>query len=202
MKLVIATRNRGKAKEIAAMLEGAGVEAVSLNEYPSLALPPETGRSFRENALLKARFVAEATGLPALSDDSGLEVDALSGAPGVFSARYAGEGATDADNCAKLLAALEGVPEDKRTARFRCAVAFVEPGNTEEVFEGEFEGKIAAEPRGRGGFGYDPVFIVPGTGLTVAELKPGEKDRISHRAMALSAFREFLCARQSRRKEE
>ncbi|MBW7957621.1 MAG: XTP/dITP diphosphatase [Deltaproteobacteria bacterium] len=192
MKLVIATRNRGKAAEIAGLLEGTGVEVVTLNEYPSLVLPPETGDSFRENALIKARFVAEATGLPALSDDSGLEVDALSGAPGVFSARYAGEGATDADNYVKLLAALEGVPEGKRTARFRCAAAFVEPGKGEEVFEGEFEGEISTEPRGSGGFGYDPVFVVPGRGLTVAELPPGEKDRISHRAKALRAFRDFL----------
>ncbi len=200
MKLVIATRNRGKAGEIAALLEGTGAEAVTLNEYPFLVLPPETGRSFRENALIKARFVSEAAGLPALADDSGLEVDALSGAPGIFSARYAGEGATDEENYRKLLSALKGVPEGQRTARFRCAVAFAEPGIGEEVFEGEFEGAIAAEPRGSGGFGYDPVFIVPGTGLTVAELPPGEKDKISHRARALSAFREFLSERRLRRK--
>lgn len=195
MKLVVATRNRGKAKEISAMLEGTGVEAVTLNEYPSLILPPETGRSFRENALIKALFVADATGLPALADDSGLEVESLGGAPGVFSARYAGESASDRENCLKLLSALEGVPAGKRGARFRCAVAFVEPGRGEEVFEGEFEGEIAAGPRGSGGFGYDPVFVVPGRGLTVAELPPGEKDRISHRARALSAFKAFLAGR-------
>ncbi len=199
MKLVIATRNTGKAGEMAALLEGTGTEAITLNDYPSLVLPPETGASFRDNALIKARFVAEATGLPALADDSGLEVDALSGAPGVLSARYAGVNATDKENYRKLLCALEGVPEGKRTARFRCALAFVAPGKVEEIFEGEFEGDISTEPRGSGGFGYDPVFIVPGRGLTVAELPPGEKGKISHRAKALMAFKAYLAGRDGER---
>lgn len=192
MKVVLATKNAGKAAEIGRMLEGSGVEIVSLEGFPGVLLPPETGATMRENALLKARAVHEATGLPALADDSGLEVDSLGGAPGVFSARYSGEGATDERNWRKLLAALEGVPPEMRTARFRCALALVGFDEQEHVFEGVFEGAISDAPRGTNGFGYDPVFIASGTGRTAAELAPDEKNRISHRARALDALKAFL----------
>jgi len=194
MKVVLATKNAGKAAEIGRMLEGSGVEIVSLEGFPGVLLPPETGATMRENALLKARAVHEATGLPALADDSGLEVDSLGGAPGVFSARYSGEGATDERNWRKLLAALEGVPPEMRTARFRCALALVGFDEQEHVFEGVFEGAISDAPRGTNGFGYDPVFIASGTGRTAAELAPDEKNRISHRARALDALKAFLSA--------
>lgn len=192
MKVVLATKNAGKAAEIGRMLEGSGVEIVSLEGFPGVLLPPETGATMRENALLKARAVHMATGLPALADDSGLEVDSLGGAPGVFSARYSGEGATDERNWRKLLAELEGVPPEMRTARFRCALALVGFDEQEHVFEGVFEGAISDAPRGTNGFGYDPVFIASGTGRTAAELAPVEKNRISHRARALDALKAFL----------
>lgn len=192
MKVVLATKNAGKAAEIGRMLEGSGVEIVSLEGFPGVLLPPETGATMRENALLKARAVHMATGLPALADDSGLEVDSLGGAPGVFSARYSGEGATDERNWRKLLAELEGVPPEMRTARFRCALALVGFDEKEHVFEGVFEGAISDAPRGTNGFGYDPVFIASGTGRTAAELAPDEKNRISHRARALDALKAFL----------
>lgn len=185
MKAVLASTNRGKAKEIGEMLKDIGVEIVALDEYPALKLPPETGETFIENALLKARHVAQETGMTALADDSGLEVDYLSGRPGVRSARYAGEGATDEENYKKLLAELEGVPREKRGARFRCALALVSPGGREEVSEGVFEGFITEAPRGGNGFGYDPVFLVPEKGLTAAELSPEQKNSMSHRAKAL-----------------
>ncbi len=192
MKLILATRNRSKVKEIEDMLASESVEVLSLDAYPTLKLPPETGSTFKENALIKARFVAGATGIAALSDDSGLEVDALDGAPGVFSARYAGEGATDEDNWRKLLEELKGV--SARSARFRCVMAFVIPGEggSERSFDGVFEGSIATSPAGAGGFGYDPVFNVADTDRTAAELTSREKNAISHRAGALKAFKSWL----------
>ncbi len=195
MKVVLATKNAGKAREIGRMLEGTGVEIVSLEGFAGIALPPETGATMRENALLKARAVYRATGLPALADDSGLEVDFLGGAPGVYSARYSGENATDEENWRKLLAELEGVPSGKRTARFRCALALVGFDGSEHLFEGVFEGVIAEAPRGTNGFGYDPVFMASGTGKTAAELTPEEKNRVSHRARAIEALKIFLSAR-------
>lgn len=192
MKIVLATRNRGKAEEIKHILKGLGVEILTLDEYPSLELPPEAGLTFRDNALGKARFVALKTGLPALADDSGLEVDSISGAPGVFSARYAGTGASDEDNYRKLLGELAGVPEDRRTARFRCVVAFAEPGGGEASFEGSLGGVISTEPKGKNGFGYDPVFYLPEKKKTVAELSPDEKNVISHRAKALEKLKIWL----------
>ena len=199
MKMVIATKNRGKAREIADILKGLPIEIVTLEESPAIVLPPETGETFRENARAKARAVAEVTGLPALADDSGLEVDALEGRPGVRSARYAGENATDRENYELLLRELKGVPLHERGGRFRCALAYAELEGIDEIFEGSFEGVIAESPEGEGGFGYDPVFIVPEKGVTVAELGPGEKDKISHRAKALFLFREFLIARQKKK---
>ncbi|OGP96002.1 MAG: non-canonical purine NTP pyrophosphatase, RdgB/HAM1 family [Deltaproteobacteria bacterium RBG_19FT_COMBO_56_10] len=196
MKVVLATKNAGKAKEIGRMLEGSGVEIISLEGFPEVELPPETGKTMKENALLKARAAAGATGLPALADDSGLEVDFLGGAPGVYSARYSGEKATDEENWKKLLRELEGVPAEKRAARFRCAIALVGFDAEEHLFEGVFEGLIAEAPRGTGGFGYDPVFFVPEAGRTAAELAPDEKNRISHRARALDALKAFLSTRK------
>ena len=196
MKVVLATKNAGKAKEIGRILEGSGVEIISLEGFPGVELPPETGKTMDENALLKARAVSKATGLPALADDSGLEVDFLNGAPGVYSARYSGEKATDEENWKKLLRELEGVEVEKRTARFRCAIALVGFDAEEHLFEGVFEGLIAEAPRGTGGFGYDPVFIALDTGRTAAELAPEEKNRISHRANALEALKAFLATRK------
>ena len=196
MKVVLATKNAGKAMEIGRMLEGSGVEIISLEGFPEVELPPETGKTMKENALLKARAAAGATGLPALADDSGLEVDFLGGAPGVYSARYSGEKATDEENWKKLLRELEGVPAEKRAARFRCAIALVGFDAEEHLFEGVFEGLIAEAPRGTGGFGYDPVFFVPEAGRTAAELAPDEKNRISHRARAIDVLKAFLSTRK------
>ncbi|MEE9614170.1 MAG: XTP/dITP diphosphatase [Thermodesulfobacteriota bacterium] len=192
MKIVLASTNKGKIEEIRGLLQGLPVEVLTLDEFPEIELPPETGSSFKDNALVKARFVAEKTGCTALADDSGLQVEALGGRPGVRSARYAGEGATDRENNAKLLVALKDVPPGKRGARFVCAVALVEPSGAEETFEGQFEGEIGFEPRGEDGFGYDPIFMLSERGRTVAELPPGEKNRISHRAEALAKLRERL----------
>lgn len=196
MKVVLATKNIGKAKEIGRILEGSGVEIISLEGFPSVELPPETGKTMDENALLKARAISKATGLPALADDSGLEVDFLGGAPGVYSARYSGEKATDEENWKKLLRELEGVGGEKRGARFRCALALVGFDENEYLFEGVFEGVIAEAPRGANGFGYDPVFIATGTGRTAAELAPEEKNRISHRARAIEDLKAFLASRK------
>lgn len=192
MEIVIATKNRGKASEIREILKGLDVKLLTLEDFPGLDLPPEGTGTFMENALAKARFVSVAAKRPALADDSGIEVDFLRGRPGVLSARFAGEGASDEENYRKLLKELEGAPPDQRRARFRCAMAFVEPGGGEHVFEGVFEGSIAAAPRGVHGFGYDPVFLVPGEARTAAELAPEEKNSISHRARALAEFRKWL----------
>ncbi len=191
-KILLATANRGKIKEIKHILEGLDLEIVTLDDYPGLSLPPEEGATFRENALIKARGAALKTGVAVLADDSGLEVDFLGGRPGIRSARYAGAGASDKENWLKLLKELEGVPEEKRRARFRCAVALVWPDGGEEVFEGSFEGVILGEPRGGHGFGYDPVFFVPGMGKTAAELTPNEKNSVSHRAKALEKLKNRL----------
>jgi XTP/dITP diphosphohydrolase len=191
MELVVATRNPGKLREVAAILSelGQAVRIRSLAEFPNAPETPETDRTFEENAIQKARAAALATGLPALADDSGLEVDALGGAPGVHSRRAAGEGASDADRIAWLLERLEGVPPDRRTARFRSVVALALPspdGTVQvETFHGSVEGRILDAPRGSGGFGYDPVFLVVELGRSMAELSLEEKNRVSHRARAL-----------------
>lgn len=184
-RLVLATSNLGKAKEIQAALPEVLVE--TLRDHPSLILPEETGATFAENAVLKAVHAAQVLGLPALADDSGLVVDALSGAPGVHSARYAP--GSDADRSAKLLVALHGVPDHARAARFVCALAWVVPGAPPVVVEGKVEGRIGHTPRGAGGFGYDPVFLVgPDHQRTMAELPVEEKNRVSHRGNALLAL--------------
>jgi XTP/dITP diphosphohydrolase len=154
----------------------------------------ETGLTFVENAILKARNAARHTGLPALADDSGIEVDALNGAPGIYSARYAGPGATDEENLLKLLAALEGLPEDRRGARFQCVIAYLRHAEdpTPLICQGTWEGRILAAPRGANGFGYDPVFFVPEEGVSSAELAPEIKNRLSHRGQALRRLLEGL----------
>ncbi len=192
-KLVLATANQGKKKEIQVLLAGSGVELVSLLEYPQLILPEETGNTFVANARLKARFVVEATGHWALSDDSGLVVDALSGAPGVHSARYAGSQASDAENNLKLLQALAEVPDGQRGAAFVCVIVLASPSGEEFVFEGSCRGRIGRQLSGTGGFGYDPLFLVAmDYRLSMAQLSPAEKSAISHRGQALRKLRQWL----------
>jgi XTP/dITP diphosphohydrolase len=198
MKVVLATTNRGKVREIKKMLSGLGLELYTLEDFPGVVLPPEDGNTFEENARRKAMSAASQTGLPALADDSGLEVDALSGAPGVRSARYAGPGAGDMDNVEKLLTRLEGVPAEKRTARFVCVAAYAGAGGEVRTFTGRLEGRISTEPAGRGGFGYDPVFFVPALGRTAAELTAKEKNRISHRGKAFGDLRAWIETRSGR----
>lgn len=169
-----------------------GVAIRSLEEYPDLPEIVEDGTSFLENALKKARTVAEFTGEIALADDSGLEVDALNGAPGIYSSRYAGDGANDADNIRKLLADLKGVPPAERGAAFRCALVLCRPNGHYEAFDGRWAGTITEEPAGEGGFGYDPVFFLPELGVTVAQLSRDVKNRLSHRAQAFAKLRVWL----------
>ena len=195
MKLLFATRNQGKLRELRALLADLdGLQLLCLDDLPQDVDVEETGASFAENAQIKAQAAMRATGLPALADDSGLEVDALSGAPGVHSARYAGPGATDGQRNDKLLRELADVPADRRTARFRCAVAFVHPAQPGlvQVREAACEGTILTAPRGAGGFGYDPLFYVPQLGQTFAEAPPEAKNRLSHRGQAMRKLAQLL----------
>ena len=192
-RVVLATGNAGKQRELAALLAPRGFELI-LQTTLGIESAEETGDTFTANALLKARHASAAAGLPALSDDSGLEVDALDGRPGVWSARYAGPDATDAANNARLLAELSGVPVPARTARYRCVIAFVRSADDGAplLAEGSWEGVIGTEPRGSGGFGYDPLFLPEGCACTAAELPAEQKNAISHRAAALKALLELL----------
>ena len=187
--IVLATKNEGKARELALLLEGLARRVESLAAHPGVALPPETGKTYRENALSKARAVNRALGVPALADDSGIEVDALGGAPGPNSARYAGPDASDFEKIEKLLRKLAVVPQGKRAARFRCVLALARGAGNEVVVEGVCEGRILELPRGAGGFGYDPIFLPHGEARTFAELPADLKNRISHRARAARALR-------------
>ena len=194
MKIVIATRNRHKAVELQTLLHGAGYDAVQLDEIdPDNKIPEveETGTTFKENALLKAQAIAKATGLPAIGDDTGLEVDALGGAPGIFSARYAGENCTYEDNVKKLLRELSDVADDRRTARFKTVAVYVHK-ETELSAEGVVEGVITEKEEGVGGFGYDPVFSVLNMKKTYAQLADEEKNRVSHRGKAIRSLIEKL----------
>jgi XTP/dITP diphosphohydrolase len=184
-EIVVATGNKGKVAEIAAALAAQSVKVLSLANLGDIPEAVESGDTFEANAVLKATHYSLCTGKPCLADDSGLEVDALGGAPGVYSARYAGENAGDADNNRKLLAELECVPKAERTARFRCVLAYVDPDGTLLTAQGTCEGVILGEPRGQGGFGYDPLFYVPELGKTLAELALAEKNAVSHRGQAL-----------------
>lgn len=196
VRLVLATTNRGKIAELDRLLSGHGVEVVSARDLGFDQEVPETGETFADNALLKARAVSRALDLPALADDSGLVVEALVGRPGVYSARYAGPEADDAANNAKLLAEMAGVPPERRGAAFVCAMCCALPGGGLRTSEGRLAGRIALAPRGEHGFGYDPVFELPGRGLTVAQLSTEEKNAISHRGQALARMaaqlRDFL----------
>jgi len=195
--LVMATRNPGKIRELAALLADYGVKLLSLADFPRLPEIPEEGATFAENAAAKARAVARLTGHPALADDSGLMVDALNSAPGVFSARYAQDRTaatppTDADNWGKLLDELKDVPMGERGARFVCELALATPDGQLLTARGECAGVIAIKPQGYTGFGYDPVFWVPEYAATMAQLGPEIKNQISHRAKALAAFKKIL----------
>lgn len=191
-RVVLATRNPGKAHELEILLRGIAETIETLERHPGVVLPPEGEGSYAENALAKARAVSMALGVAAIGDDSGLEVDALGGAPGIVSARFAGEGAGDLANNALLLERLAGVPSERRTARFRCALALGGPGASEVCVEGVCEGAILAAPRGVGGFGYDPLFLPRGESRTFAELPPEVKDALSHRGRAAAALMEAL----------
>jgi XTP/dITP diphosphohydrolase len=189
VKAVLASGNAGKVREFAQLLAARDIEVIPQTTY-GIATPEETGATFLDNALLKARHAAGATGLAALADDSGIEVDALGGRPGVWSARYAGAGATDADNLALLLRELASVPEPRRGARYRCVLVFLRhPADPDPVVaNGVWEGRILRAPRGSGGFGYDPIFQPQGLALSVAELPAQQKNLISHRGQALRAL--------------
>ncbi len=191
-KLLLATNNPGKVREYKSLLRGIPYQIVTPAEQGITTEIEEAGVSFEENARLKATALSKESGLLSLADDSGLEVDALGGEPGHLSARYAGEGASDADRINYLLDKLKGVPEKERTARFRCVIAIAAPDGTVETCSGECRGVIATEPRGSHGFGYDPIFYVPELGKTMAELTPEEKNRISHRAKAAEKARALL----------
>jgi XTP/dITP diphosphohydrolase len=193
-RIIVATANPGKLAEIRSALDEPGWEFVTAADLGAAPLDvEETGETFEQNALLKARAYHEAFGLAALADDSGLEVDALGGAPGVYSSRYAGPDATDAENNARLLRELSGVPEERRTARFRCTMVLVDEDGRETVATGTCEGRIGFEARGDGGFGYDPLFWPDAAlGRTMAELGMAEKNAISHRGAALRAMRALL----------
>ncbi|MEU4417234.1 RdgB/HAM1 family non-canonical purine NTP pyrophosphatase [Nocardia salmonicida] len=196
-RVLVASRNAKKLKELRRILDEAGVagiELVSLNEVPPYEEAPETGATFEENAIAKARDGAAATGLPCVADDSGIEVDALNGMPGVLSARWAGGHGDDAANNALLLAQLGDVPDDRRGGRFVSTCALVLPDGTTTVVRGEWPGTIAREPHGDGGFGYDPLFLPEGGTGSAAELTPAEKDAVSHRGRALTQLLPALAA--------
>lgn len=191
-ELVLATRNRHKAQELASLLSDLGISIRTMDAFPQVPDVIEDGKTCEANAIKKARAVSRATGLLAVADDTGLEVDALGGQPGVYAARYAGEHVTYEDNWRKLLRELSGVPHDRRTARFITVAAIASPSGEVQVAEGQLQGVITEEPAGAQGFGYDPVFFVPELGKTLAELSPDEKNRISHRAKAFAQVREIL----------
>lgn len=191
-ELVLATRNRHKVIELAALLRDLGITIRSLDEFPDAPDVVEDGATCEANAIKKARAIAEFTGLPAVADDTGLEVDALGGRPGVYAARYAGEDATYDDNCRKLLQELTGVPRDRRTARFLTVAAIALPSGAMRVVHGTLDGVIADEPLGTLGFGYDPVFFVPELGKTLAQLSADQKNTVSHRAKAFTLAKDQL----------
>lgn len=192
MKIVLATGNRGKVEELKYILKDLDAQVISLNEFPQVGDIIEDGATFEENAIKKAKAVSDATGLVAVADDSGLEVDFLNGAPGVYSARFAGEDKDDEENNNKLLSLLAGQPPEKRSARFKCVIAVSCPKGQLYTAEGTCEGVIAEDKKGEGGFGYDPLFIVPEYNKTFGELEPHIKNIISHRAKALEKIKPIL----------
>jgi XTP/dITP diphosphohydrolase len=190
-KIVLSTRNRDKLTEFEQALQSLPIQLICAADLPGAPEVEEDGATLQENALKKARALHRFSGLPTVADDTGLEVDALEGAPGVYSSRYAGPEATYADNVERVLFELQGLPSSLRTARFRCIIAYVDK-ERQETFEGVCEGVIIDEPRGSAGFGYDPIFLVPELGRTFAEMSLEEKNQISHRGIALRKFRHFL----------
>jgi XTP/dITP diphosphohydrolase len=193
MKALLASSNAGKLRELAAILAPLGYDLVTQSSL-GIDTPPETGTTFTENALLKARHAARLSGLPAIADDSGIEVDALAGRPGVYSARYAGEGATDLANLQKMLDELRDVPAGQRTARYQCVIAFARSSDDPAplIAQGTWEGHVLSAPRGSGGFGYDPIFQPAGLEVSAAELSAEEKNARSHRGEALRALARLL----------
>jgi XTP/dITP diphosphohydrolase len=191
-RLVVATLNRAKGRELLDLLGNVPYELLLLADVPGATLPEETGKMYAENALIKARAGVLATGVIALADDSGIEVDALDGGPGLYSARFGGHGLNDAGRTALLLERLRGMPTERRTARFRSVIAIVEPGGREQLVEGVVEGRIAQAPRGAGGFGYDPIFFYPPYGCTLAEVGADRKLAVAHRGQAFRQFRAWL----------
>jgi len=192
MDIALATRNRRKAEEMTRIFSGLGIRFLSMDSFPGCPEVREDGRTFRANALKKALAVAAYTGLAAVADDSGLKVDALDGAPGILSARYAGEPADDRRNLRKLLRELADIPPGRRSARFVCCIAFALPDGRHKTFTGKVEGTIGPRPRGSNGFGYDPVFYPLGRRKTFAEMTAGEKDLISHRGKAMKKLYIYL----------
>jgi len=195
-QVVLASGNAGKLAEFRALLGDSGLAPVAQTAL-GISSPEETGLTFVENAIIKARHAATASGLPAIADDSGLEVDYLSGRPGIHSARFSGPRASDEDNNDKLLALLDGVPLPLRTARYHCVIVYLRHGADPVplLCQGSWEGVIALAPRGSGGFGYDPLFLLPSLGKTAAELAPPEKNLVSHRGIAMARLREVLAGR-------
>ena len=191
-KLLLATSNPGKIREYRFLLDGLGYQITTLTEEGIAKIVTESGNNYEQNARLKAITYAKLSQLPTLADDSGLEVDALNGKPGVKSARFAGEAATDAEKVSFLLAKLNGVPWERRTARFKCVIAIATPGGRAELCYGECQGMIALEAKGENGFGYDPIFFLPEIGKTMAELPLEVKNQISHRARASQKARQVL----------
>lgn len=190
-EIVVATANEGKLAEIKHALADLSIKFLSLRDFPYIGEMAETGKTFEENALIKARTVASLTSKPAIADDSGIMVDALGGKPGVFSARFSGENATDEQNNRKLLSLLKGLPSSERGATFVCVIAVVD-GQREKLLRGECRGFVLDEPRGKWGFGYDPLFYYPPLGKTFAEMLPDEKSAVSHRGRALKQLREII----------
>jgi len=191
--LLLGSANRNKARELAELLKGLPWDVRGLNDFPEVEAPEEHGTTFEENAILKARFYTSQFGVACVADDSGLEVDALDGAPGIYSARYAGPGCSDDDNNYKLLEALDGIPWHERTARFRCCAALVRPGMDDAHVEfGTVEGHITIAGAGENGFGYDPLFVPAGQDRTFGEMTLSQKHAISHRGRAFAGMRAFL----------
>ena len=192
MKIVFASGNEGKVKEIRELLEGMGIQLVSLKDYVRVPEIVEDGKSFLENALIKAKIISAFTGETVLADDSGLQVDALGGEPGIYSARYAGQKATDDDNINLLLTKLKGIPQEERTASFCCALVLYSINGSYDSFESKWKGRIIDERRGDNGFGYDPVFFVPELKMTAAELPADIKNKVSHRGQAFAQLKKVL----------
>lgn len=194
MNIVLATRNEGKVREFLKLLTGLDLNILSMNNFPDIGDIEESGITFEENALLKARAVSSKTGLIAIADDSGLEVDALDGRPGIYSARYAGEAASDRENYLKLLEEMKDVPKANKGAAFVCTIAVSRPSGESITAVGRCKGVIGSEPEGEGGFGYDPVFYLPDLGCTMASVSNEKKNNISHRGEAVKELKKILPA--------